>query len=182
MVKISDFGLSRSATLYKMKTAQKMPIKWMAPESIKQFIFSQKTDVYSLGVLIWEIFACKESYDGLNNTESKERIDSGNWNVFPAETPSTLVTYVQEKMWNRRQAERGDVRLVKNEFRPDQRATMQSVRIWMEKFTGLKIVEEEEDSCEQPANKKPSTISPQLGQSRYGKKSSSAESFLGPAE
>ncbi|KIH51337.1 hypothetical protein ANCDUO_18577 [Ancylostoma duodenale] len=46
-VKISDFGLSRPGTSYKMKTAQKMPIKWMAPESITTFTFTQKTDVYT---------------------------------------------------------------------------------------------------------------------------------------
>ncbi|EYC42747.1 hypothetical protein Y032_0520g2858 [Ancylostoma ceylanicum] len=49
-VKISDFGLSRPGTSYKMKTAQKMPIKWMAPESILTFTFTQKTDVYTFGV------------------------------------------------------------------------------------------------------------------------------------
>ncbi|VDM80298.1 unnamed protein product [Strongylus vulgaris] len=30
-----------------MKTAQKMPIKWMAPESITTYTFTQKTDVYT---------------------------------------------------------------------------------------------------------------------------------------
>ncbi|ETN85360.1 SH2 domain protein, partial [Necator americanus] len=48
-VKISDFGLARQGTSYKMKTAQKMPIKWMAPESILTFTFTQKTDVYTFG-------------------------------------------------------------------------------------------------------------------------------------
>ncbi|KHJ87346.1 hypothetical protein OESDEN_12882 [Oesophagostomum dentatum] len=51
-VKISDFGLSRRGSMYKMKTAKKMPIKWMAPESVANFIFSQKTDVYCFGVKI----------------------------------------------------------------------------------------------------------------------------------
>ncbi|ETN83959.1 SH2 domain protein, partial [Necator americanus] len=49
-VKISDFGLSRRGSIYKMKTMQKMPIKYMAPESLSSFLFSQKTDVYSYGV------------------------------------------------------------------------------------------------------------------------------------
>ncbi|KAK6025866.1 protein tyrosine kinase [Ostertagia ostertagi] len=48
-VKISDFGLSRIGTEYKMKTAKKMPVRWMAPESIVSFIFTRKTDVYSYG-------------------------------------------------------------------------------------------------------------------------------------
>ncbi|KAK5975742.1 Tyrosine-protein kinase Fps85D, partial [Trichostrongylus colubriformis] len=49
-VKISDFGLARQGTTYAMRTARKMPIKWMAPESIRTFSFSQKSDVYNYGV------------------------------------------------------------------------------------------------------------------------------------
>ncbi|VDO80316.1 unnamed protein product [Heligmosomoides polygyrus] len=49
-VKISDFGLSRVGTEYKMKTATKMPVRWMAPESILNFMFTRKSDVYSYGV------------------------------------------------------------------------------------------------------------------------------------
>uniref|UniRef100_A0A0K0DJV5 Protein kinase domain-containing protein n=1 Tax=Angiostrongylus cantonensis TaxID=6313 RepID=A0A0K0DJV5_ANGCA len=50
-VKISDFGLSRRGTTYRMKTAKKMAIKWMAPESVSKFTFSLKTDVYSYRVV-----------------------------------------------------------------------------------------------------------------------------------
>ncbi|VDO88157.1 unnamed protein product [Heligmosomoides polygyrus] len=49
-VKIADFGLSRRGTTYKMKVIQKMPIRYMAPESLSDFLFSQKTDVYTFGV------------------------------------------------------------------------------------------------------------------------------------
>ncbi|ETN85239.1 protein tyrosine kinase [Necator americanus] len=49
-VKISDFGLSRNGVVYKMKSAKKMPVRWMAPESITTYNFSQKSDVYSFGV------------------------------------------------------------------------------------------------------------------------------------
>ncbi|VDL63386.1 unnamed protein product [Nippostrongylus brasiliensis] len=49
-VKISEFGLARPGSTYSMKTARKMPIRWMAPESIKTFVFSTKSDVYSYGV------------------------------------------------------------------------------------------------------------------------------------
>ncbi|VDM72697.1 unnamed protein product, partial [Strongylus vulgaris] len=61
-VKISDFGLSRPGTAYKMKSAKKMPVRWMAPESITSFTFSQKSDVYSFGVLIYEIFTAEDPY------------------------------------------------------------------------------------------------------------------------
>ncbi|VDL72145.1 unnamed protein product [Nippostrongylus brasiliensis] len=49
-VKIADFGLSRKGTVYKMRVIQKMPIRYMAPESLLEYTFSQKTDVYTFGV------------------------------------------------------------------------------------------------------------------------------------
>lgn len=51
LVKISDFGLSkrlseRVDSEYKMRKAVKLPIKWLAPETIKDHVFTFKTDVY----------------------------------------------------------------------------------------------------------------------------------------
>ncbi len=54
-VKIANFGLSLDIfeTGY---IACKLPIKWLAPESIEKLIFNSKTDVWSYGVLVWELF------------------------------------------------------------------------------------------------------------------------------
>lgn len=41
-VKIADFGLSRRGTTYKMKVIQKMPIRYMAPESLSDFLFLRR--------------------------------------------------------------------------------------------------------------------------------------------
>ncbi|PIO75988.1 SH2 domain protein [Teladorsagia circumcincta] len=49
-VKIADFGLSKKGTTYKMKAIQKMPVRYMAPESLQQYLFTQKTDVYTYGM------------------------------------------------------------------------------------------------------------------------------------
>ena len=52
MIKVADFGLSESIDATKEyfrlneKTSQiKLPIKWLAPESIEDGVFSEKTDV-----------------------------------------------------------------------------------------------------------------------------------------
>jgi serine/threonine protein kinase len=59
-VKIADFGLSRDIyekDYYRIgNNVCKLPIKWLSPESIEKHIFNPKTDVWSYGVLVWELF------------------------------------------------------------------------------------------------------------------------------
>lgn len=71
-VKISDFGLSRMGVQYTIRTAMKLPIKWLAPETISTFTFSLKTDVFSFGIVVFEIFSDgAEPWEGKTNAEVK---------------------------------------------------------------------------------------------------------------
>ncbi|KAK5970779.1 Tyrosine-protein kinase Fer [Trichostrongylus colubriformis] len=61
-VKISDFGLSRELSnrekKYKLKDMnQRLPIRWLAPEVLATATYSTKSDVFSYGVLLWEIYS-----------------------------------------------------------------------------------------------------------------------------
>ena len=59
IAKVSDFGLSKhiiTKDYYKTENSmQLMPIKWMAIESLEKGIYNTKTDVWSYGVLVWEL-------------------------------------------------------------------------------------------------------------------------------
>eukprot|EP00056_Hartaetosiga_gracilis_P005338 m.83800 g.83800 ORF g.83800 m.83800 type:complete len:919 (-) comp12133_c0_seq1:33-2789(-) len=54
-VKITDFGLSQIGEFCAPPNT-KLPIKWMAPETIQTMQFTFKSDVWSFGVLFWEVF------------------------------------------------------------------------------------------------------------------------------
>ncbi|XP_065209220.1 plexin-A4-like [Planococcus citri] len=58
VLKIADFGLARdirNADYYKQKTKGRLPVKWMAPETLTHRRHSTQSDVWSYGILLWEI-------------------------------------------------------------------------------------------------------------------------------
>ncbi|KAM9827262.1 receptor-type tyrosine-protein kinase FLT3-like [Neosynchiropus ocellatus] len=59
-VKIGDFGLARDIdndSNYVVRGNVRLPVKWMAPESIFQGMYTMKSDIWAYGILLWEIFS-----------------------------------------------------------------------------------------------------------------------------
>ncbi|KAM9816354.1 NT-3 growth factor receptor-like isoform 4-T4 [Syngnathus typhle] len=80
-VKIGDFGMSRdiySTDYYRVGGHSMLPIRWMPPESIMYRKFTTETDVWSFGVVLWEIFTNgKQPWFQLANNEVIECITQG---------------------------------------------------------------------------------------------------------
>lgn len=72
---VSDFGLCRSHEAgrgYCLRNSQKMPFKWMAPEMFKTYVWPTASDVWSFGILMWEIFS-----NGLYPYSTTQSLPSG---------------------------------------------------------------------------------------------------------
>ncbi|XP_075595033.1 BDNF/NT-3 growth factors receptor-like isoform X2 [Balearica regulorum gibbericeps] len=81
LVKIGDFGMSRdvySTDYYRVGGHTMLPVRWMPPESIMYRKFTTESDVWSLGVILWEIFTYgKQPWYQLSNNEVIECITQG---------------------------------------------------------------------------------------------------------
>ncbi|KJH39928.1 protein tyrosine kinase [Dictyocaulus viviparus] len=74
-VKISDFGLTREGTVYQMDPHKRVPIRWLAPETLRMAIYTQKTDVFSYGIMCWEIYNNGiEPYPGMTVAEVNQSV------------------------------------------------------------------------------------------------------------
>ncbi|XP_061656650.1 fibroblast growth factor receptor 1-A-like isoform X4 [Syngnathoides biaculeatus] len=69
VMKIADFGLARDVhhmDYYKKTTNGPLPVKWMAPEALFDRVYTHQSDVWSFGILLWEIFTLGASpYPGV---------------------------------------------------------------------------------------------------------------------
>ena len=99
-VKISDFGLSRdiySADYYRVQSKSLLPVRWMPPESILYGKFTTESDVWSFGVVLWEIYSYGlQPYYGYTNQEVIEMIRSRQLLPCPEDCPSRMYAFMVE--------------------------------------------------------------------------------------
>ncbi|CAG5113587.1 Oidioi.mRNA.OKI2018_I69.chr2.g7677.t1.cds [Oikopleura dioica] len=82
IAKIGDFGMAKvleeEEEYYRMTSSAKLPVRWIAPEASKRWIFSPASDIWAYGVTIWEICALGERpYKDIQNGEVQKQIRKG---------------------------------------------------------------------------------------------------------
>ncbi|XP_061493682.1 ephrin type-A receptor 1 isoform X2 [Rhineura floridana] len=93
--KVSDFGLSRILEndvegTYETKGG-KIPIRWTAPEAIAHRIFTSASDVWSFGIVTWEVLSYGDKpYGDMTNQEVMKSIEDGYRLPPPVDCPSIL--------------------------------------------------------------------------------------------
>ncbi|XP_076239601.1 protein tyrosine kinase 2 Fak isoform X2 [Calliopsis andreniformis] len=98
-VKLADFGLSRWVEDQSYYTASKckLPIKWMAPESINFRRFTTSSDVWMFGVCMWEILMLGvKPFQGVKNNEVIRKLENGERLALPNHCPPRLYSLMSQ--------------------------------------------------------------------------------------
>lgn len=116
VVKISDFGLAQMTghkDYYKLKTNRNLPVRWYAPETLQYWIFTFKSDVWSFGITLWEMFSygqepiiedCKAD----DVTELLNTLESGKRLCCPGSCSVRIYTHLMKRCWESHPADRPD--------------------------------------------------------------------------
>ncbi|KAH1022662.1 hypothetical protein HUJ04_012034 [Dendroctonus ponderosae] len=94
IVKIGDFGLARDIyknDYYRKEGEGLLPVRWMAPESLLDGVFTCQSDVWAYGVLLWEIMTLgQQPYQARSNLEVLHYIRGGGRLGKPKDCPEDL--------------------------------------------------------------------------------------------
>ncbi|XP_073541479.1 fibroblast growth factor receptor 2 isoform X7 [Phyllobates terribilis] len=100
VMKIADFGLARDVNnidYYKKTTNGRLPVKWMAPEALFDRVYTHQSDVWSFGVLMWEIFTLGGSpYPGIPVEELFKLLKEGHRMDKPANCTNELYMMMRD--------------------------------------------------------------------------------------
>ncbi|CAG5055087.1 unnamed protein product [Parnassius apollo] len=128
-VKLADFGLSKRVDdkSYYKASRGKLPIKWMAPESINFRRFTSASDVWMFGVCMWEIMMLGvKPFSGVKNNDVIGKLENGERLALPPRCPPRLYS-VMSRCWA---------------YEPSQRPTAHSL-----KETLFEVLQEERSSA-----------------------------------
>ena len=110
-VKVSDFGMTtqlNNTSYYRLQKEKPLPRKWMAIESLETYVFTTKTDVWSYGVLVWELWTRGAMpYENVPNSELINYLKSGQRLSKPEYCPNVVYDLCLSIWWRYPQCRSG---------------------------------------------------------------------------
>jgi tRNA A-37 threonylcarbamoyl transferase component Bud32 len=120
--KLCDFGMSLIRTETSRQTNNSATdeatgtVSWMAPELFNGQKYTQKADVYSYGMILWEIAARKAPYEDFENGRLiKLHVEEGKRETMPEKTPISYARLIA-KCWDKRREDRPTIQAVIEEL------------------------------------------------------------------
>ncbi|XP_049874642.1 insulin-like peptide receptor isoform X2 [Pectinophora gossypiella] len=108
-VKVGDFGMTRDiyeTDYYRKGTKGLLPVRWMSPESLKDGVFSSNSDIWSYGVVLWEMATlAMQPYQGLSNEQVVRYVVEGGVMERPEHCPDRLYELMRA-CWAHRPSQR----------------------------------------------------------------------------
>ena len=109
IVKICDFGMAKTRSditaQTKVNALMAFTLSWTAPEVLDLATYTTKSDIFSLGIVFWEIASYKRPYDDHQNNVIPQFVLSGRRLKIPNDTPPSFQTIIN-KCWTQKPEDR----------------------------------------------------------------------------
>ncbi len=157
VIKIADFGMSRavdSTNYYQIGSGRSfLPVRWMPPEAILHGKFTVKSDVWSFGVLMWEVYTFgHQPYAGITNYEVVEEVKNRQILECPVLCPP-IIYEIMTSCWTYASSKRPAMAEVVEQLQTSERQAsdvddeyIQMAPVVAVKFSELLALEDQEDT------------------------------------
>eukprot|EP01108_Squamamoeba_japonica_P006539 TRINITY_DN533_c0_g1_i11.p1 TRINITY_DN533_c0_g1~~TRINITY_DN533_c0_g1_i11.p1 ORF type:complete len:338 (-),score=78.28 TRINITY_DN533_c0_g1_i11:130-1143(-) len=106
--KVADFGMAREMDdeVYEQQTKQEVgPVRWMAPEQMEKHVYSEASDVFAFGVVLYEIWAREMPWKGVKNLKVAMNMALGE-RMTPPSTAPKVVQQLMIECWHKQPSKR----------------------------------------------------------------------------
>ncbi|XP_058163307.1 proto-oncogene tyrosine-protein kinase ROS isoform X2 [Dasypus novemcinctus] len=145
IVKIGDFGLARDIyknDYYRKRGEGLLPVRWMAPESLMDGIFTTQSDVWSFGILIWEILTLgHQPYPAHSNLDVLTYVQTGGRLEPPRNCPNDLWTLMSQ-CWTQEPDQRPTFHKIQDQLQLLRNFSLNSISQCSDKAKTLGVINE----------------------------------------